>query len=98
MAVYIANTLDADFCVAALKEALAKYGNPSIFNTDQGCQFTSQALKDAEVKISMDCKGPWMDNIVIERLWRSLKYECICLHVFEMDSEAREGIDNWIKR
>lgn len=97
----LSNTLDADFCVAALKEALAKYGRPAIFNTDQGSQFTSfpftQALKDAEVKISMDSKGRWMDNIMIERLWRSLKYECIYLHAFETGSEARNGIDKWIR-
>lgn len=98
----LSNTLDADFCVEALKEALAKYGKPAIFNTDQGSQFTSfsftQVLKDAEVKISMDSKGRWMDNIMIERLWRSLKYECIYLHAFETGSEARKGIDKWIRR
>jgi putative transposase len=98
----LSNTLDADFCVEALKEALAKYGKPVIFNTDQGSQFTSflftQTLKDAGVKISMDSKGRWMDNIMIERLWRSLKYECIYLHAFETGSEARKGIDKWIRR
>lgn len=98
----LSNTLGADFCVEALKEALAKYGKPAIFNTDQGSQFTSfsftQVLKDAEVKISMDSKGRWMDNIMIERLWRSLKYECIYLHAFETGSEARKGIDKWIRR
>lgn len=98
----LSNTLGADFCVEALKEALAKYGKPAIFNTDQGSQFTSfsftQVLKDAEVKISMDSKGRWMDNIMIERLWRSLKYECIYLHAFQTGSEARKGIDKWIRR
>jgi putative transposase len=98
----LSNTLDADFCVAALSEALAKYGRPAIFNTDQGSQFTSfeftQTLKDAEVKISMDSKGRWMDNVMIERLWRSLKYECIYLNAFETGSEARKGIGNWIRR
>jgi putative transposase len=98
----LSNTLDADFCVEALKEALAKYGKPAIFNTDQGSQFTSfsftQVLKDADVKISMDSKGRWMDNIMIERLWRSLKYECIYLHAFETGSEVRKGIDTWIRR
>jgi putative transposase len=98
----LSNTLDADFCVEALKEALAKYGKPVIFNTDQGSQFTSflftQTLKYAGVKISMDSKGRWMDNIMIERLWRSLKYECIYLHAFETGSEARKGIDKWIRR
>lgn len=98
----LSNTLDTDFCVAALEEAMAKYGKPAVFNTDQGCQFTSfeftQVLKDAGVKISMDSKGRWMDNIMIERLWRSLKYECIYLHAFETGSETREGINKWIRR
>ena len=98
----LSNTLDADFCVAALKEALAKYGKPAVFNTDQGSQFTSfdftQTLRDADVKISMDSKGRWMDNIMIERLWRSLKYECIYLNAYETGSEARKGIGDWIRR
>ena len=71
----LSNTLEADFCVAALKEALARFGTPDVFNTDQGCQFTSldftEVLKDAGVRISMDSKGRWMDNVMIERLWRS---------------------------
>ena len=96
----LSNTLDADFCVAALEESLTRYGNPDIFNTDQGCQFTSfeftQVLKDADVKISMDGKGRWMDNVMIERLWRSMKYECVYLNAFETGSEAREGIGNWV--
>ena len=98
----LSNTLDADFCVEALKEAMANYGKPAIFNTDQGSQFTSfefiQTLKNAEVKISMDSKGRWMDNVRIERLWRSLKYECVYLHAFETGSEVRKGIDKWIRR
>lgn len=98
----LSNTLDADFCVEALKEALAKYGKPAIFNTDQGSQFTSsdfiQELRDAKVDISMDSKGRWMDNVMIERLWRSLKYECVYLNAFETGSEARKGIDKWIRR
>jgi putative transposase len=96
------NTLDADFCVSALEEALVKYGRPGIFNTDQGCQFTSleftQTLKDAGVRISMDGKGRWMDNVMIERLWRTLKYGCVYLNAFETGSEAREGIGKWFKR
>ena len=96
----LSNTLDADFCTSALEDALAKYGIPDIFNTDQGCQFTSyeftQVLKNAGVKISMDGKGRWMDNVMIERLWRSLKYECVYLNAFETGSEARKGIGNWI--
>jgi putative transposase len=92
----LSNTMEADFCVAALEEALAKYGTPEIFNTDQGAQFTSFAftmtLKDAEVRISMDGRGRWMDNIFIERLWRSLKYECVFLNAFETGGAARDEI------
>jgi putative transposase len=98
----LSNTLDTDFCVSALKEALGKYGKPEIFNTDQGCQFTSvaftQTLKDAGVKISMDGRGRWMDNVMIERLWRTLKYDCIYLNTFETGSETRTGIEKWLRR
>ena len=97
----LSNTLEADFCVAALKEALQRFPKPLIFNTDQGSQFTSldfiQVLKDADIKISMDGKGRWMDSVMIERLWRSLKYECVYLHAFETGSEARRGIGSWIE-
>ena len=96
----LSNTLEADFCVAALREALAKFGTPEIFNTDQGSQFTSfeftELLKQAGIRISMDSKGRWMDNVMIERLWRSLKYECVYLHAFETGSEVRAGIGKWI--
>jgi putative transposase len=96
----LSNTMDTDFCVAALEEALARYGKPEIFNTDQGSQFTSddftKALEDAGIRISMDGKGRWMDNVMIERLWRSLKYECIYLHAFEAASEVRQGLKSWI--
>jgi putative transposase len=96
----LSNTLEADFCVAALKEALAEYGPPEIFNTDQGSQFTSGdwtcELKEAKVQISMDGKGRWIDNRMIERLWRSLKYECVYLRAFETGSQAREGIGHWL--
>ncbi len=92
--------MDADFCVTALEEAIARFGKPDIFNTDQGSQFTSFAfpnpLKDADIRISMDGRGRWMDNVFIERLWRSLKYECIFLNAFETGSEARTGIGSWI--
>jgi putative transposase len=98
----LSNTQDADFCVAAMEEALQRYGKPEIFNTDQGSQFTSYAftsvLKDAGIKISMDGKGRWMDNVMIERLWRSLKYECIYLNAFETGSEVRQGIGRWMNR
>ena len=96
----LSNTLEADFCVEALKEALAKHGRPEIFNTDQGSQFTSaswiEVLSDAKIKISMDGKGRWIDNRMIERLWRSLKYECVYLHAFEKGSEAKAGIGKWL--
>jgi putative transposase len=96
----LSNTMDAGFCVAALEEALARFGKPEIFNTDQGSQFTSQAftsvLRDAEVRISMDGRGRWMDNVFIERLWRSLKYECVYLHAFETGPELRVGLGRWI--
>jgi putative transposase len=97
----LSNSLDAEFCVAALEDALATHGTPEIFNTDQGSQFTSveftQVLKDAHVRISMDGKGRWMDNVMIERLWRSLKYECVYLHAFETGIEAKKGIERWIR-
>ena len=92
--------MDTDFCVAALEEALAKHDKPVIFNTDQGSQFTSFAftnvLRENEIRISMDGRGRWLDNVFIERLWRSLKYECVYLNAFETGSEARAGIGRWI--
>lgn len=98
----LSNALDADFCVAALEEALARYGKPDIFNTDQGSQFTSlyftETLRESGIKISMDGKGCWMDNVMIERLWRSLKYECIFLHAYETGSEVRSGLHKWFER
>jgi len=97
----LSNTMDVQFCVDALEEALARYGNPNIFNTDQGSQFTSWAwthcLKQAGVRISMDGKGRFLDNIFIERLWRSLKYECVFLHAFTGGYDARTGIGRWIE-
>jgi putative transposase len=96
----ISNTLEADFCVEALNEAIHKFGAPEIMNTDQGSQFTSFAwtdrLKRVGSRISMDGKGRCMDNIFIERLWRSLKYECVYLHAWETGSQARNGIGRWI--
>jgi putative transposase len=96
----LSNTMDVGFCLEALDEAMARYGKPEIFNTDQGSQFTSldftAKLKDAEIKISMDGRGRWIDNRFIERLWRSLKYECVYLNAFETGSEARYGIGRWI--
>ncbi len=96
----VSNTLEADFCVAALEEAIARFGRPAIFNTDQGSQFTSLAftkvLADAGIRISMDGRGRWMDNVFIEWLWRSLKYECVYLHAFETGSDLRAGLAGWI--
>ena len=92
----LSNTLSTDFCVDALQEALTKYGAPEIFNTDQGAQFTSgpwlKALQDAGVKISMDGKGRWIDNVFIERLWRTVKYEEVYLHAYRDGREARKRL------
>jgi putative transposase len=97
----ISNTLEADFCVAALNEAIHKFGPPEIMNTDQGSQFTSFAwtdrLRRSTIRISMDGKGRFLDNIFVERLWRSMKYECVYLHAWETGSEARAGIGNWME-
>jgi putative transposase len=96
----LSNTLEADFCVAALEDAIAEYGIPGIFNTDQGSQFTSSAftdvLEDNHIKISMDGKGAWMDNVFIERLWWSLKYECVYINEFEDVRSLKKGLDEWI--
>lgn len=97
----ISNTLDTHFCVEALEEALDNYPHPEIFNTDQGSQFTSfdftNTLKENKIKISMDGKGRWRDNVFIERLWKSLKYECVYPKAFENGIEARKEIRDWLK-
>ena len=97
---FATHTLESSFCVEALDEALDRYGPPEIFNTDQGSQFTSLAftdvLKDAGIHIAMDGKGRWMDNVFIERLWRSLKYEQVYLAEYATGSNARAGIGWWI--
>jgi len=97
----ISNTLEAAFCVDALNEAIHKFGPPEIMNTDQGSQFTSFAwtdrLRRSGVRISMDGKGRFLDNIFVERLWRSLKYECVYLHAWETGSEAKAGVRKWIE-
>lgn len=97
----ISNTMETSFCVEALEEAIENYGAPEIFNTDQGSQFTSydftNVLKENNIKISMDGKGRWMDNVFIERLWRSLKYECVYLKAFETGQQARREISSWLK-
>ncbi len=96
----LSNTMDADFCVRALEEAIARYGSPEIFNADQGSQFTSFAftgtLKQAGTKISMDGKGRWMDNVFIERLWRSLKYEEVYLKAYDSVSVACASIGRYL--
>ena len=96
----LSNTMDGSFCASALEEALARFGKPDIFNTDQGSQFTSAAftgtLAAAGVRISMDGRGRWMDNVFIERLWRSLKYEDIYLKGYADGGEAKAGIASWI--
>jgi len=93
-------TMEAAFCVEALEEALARHGKPEIFNTDQGSQFTSHeftsVLTAADVSISMDGKGAWRDNVFVERVWRSVKYEEVYLRAYESVSEARSSIDRYL--
>ena len=95
----LSNTLDAEFCVDALEEALSK-GRPEIFNTDQGSQFTSDAftgmLQEHDIQISMDGKGRYLDNIFVERLWRSVKYEEVYLKAYENVGEAKAGIGAYL--
>jgi putative transposase len=95
----ISNTLDSAFCVDALKEAIAKYGCPDIFNTDQGSQFTAEAftniLQSKGIAISMDGKGRWRDNVFIERLWKSVKYEDIYLKAYASMKEVKNGLANY---
>jgi putative transposase len=95
----VSNTMDVEFCIEALEEALSRFGRPEIFNTDQGSQFTSPrftgVLAEAGARISMNGRGRWMDNVFIERLWRSLKYECVYLHAFETGAELRDGLSRW---
>jgi putative transposase len=93
------STMASDFCVAALEDAINRYGVQGIFNTDQGSQFTSydftRTLKEAGTRISMDGTGRWMDNIFIERLWRSLKWECVYLRELESESRTRAELGKW---
>jgi putative transposase len=95
----LSNTLDADFCVSALEEAIRLHGRPEIFNTDQGSQFTSHAftktLEDNDIRISMDGRGNFRDNIFIERLWWTVKYQYLFLHAFDNGTELRRGLKNW---
>ena len=97
----ISNTLDSRFCVEALKEALRKYGKPAIFNTDQGAQFSARTftsvLEQHDVRISMDGKGRWIDNVFIERFWRSLKYEEVYLYAYDDLRQAKQRIKRYIR-
>jgi putative transposase len=98
----LSNTLDTSFCTEALEEAISRYGTPQLFNTDQGSQFTSDdftgILKKHDVKISMDGKGRWMDNVFIERLWKSVKYQDVYLKAYSSISEVRKGLTTWFDR
>ena len=95
----LSNTLTADFCCEAVEEAIARFGKPEIFNTDQGSQFTGSEfvglLQGHKIRISMDGKGCWRDNVFVERLWRSVKYEEVYLHAYESVSEARAGLTRY---
>ena len=97
----VSNVMDTDFCIEALNEAIDRYGEPEIFNSDQGAQFTSNAftdvLKQHEIRISMDGKGRWVDNVFIERLWRSVKYEEVYLHAYDSLTEARNGLKKYFQ-
>jgi putative transposase len=97
----VSNTLDSDFCIEALEEALERFGAPEIFNTDQGAQFTSEAftgvLKSHGIAISMDGKGRWVDNVFVERLWRSVKYEDVYLRAYETPSQLRAGLTRYFR-
>jgi len=96
----LSNTLTTDFCMEAVQEAIHRYGAPEIFNTDQGSQFTSleftQLLKDNGIAISMDGKGCWRDNVFVERLWKSIKYEEVYLRAYETVGAARSGIGRYL--
>jgi len=97
----LSNTMTTDFCIEAVEEAIARYGVPEIFNTDQGSQFTSMEftglLKQHDIAISMDGKGCWRDNVFVERLWRSIKYEEVYLHAYDTVTAARQGLDRYIR-
>jgi len=96
----LSNTLDSSFCIEALQEAFKRFGQPEIFNTDQGAQFTADAfttlLRKRDIAISMDGKGRCLDNVFVERLWRSLKYEEVYLHAYDTVAEARAGIGRYL--
>lgn len=95
----LSTTMDTDFCVEALQEAIERYGCPEIFNTDQGSQFTSEdftgVLKSHDIKISMDGKGRWVDNVFVERLWRSVKYEEVYLKAYDSVANAKASLSRY---
>lgn len=97
----LSNTMATDFCIEAVEEAIARFGAPEIFNTDQGSQFTSMEftglLKQHGIRISMDGKGCWRDNVYVERLWRTIKYEEVYLHAYDTVAAAREGLGRYIR-
>jgi putative transposase len=97
----LSNSLDSSFCVDALEEALYRYGKPEIFNSDQGSQYTSDVFTDVlkvnKIRISMDGKGAWRDNVFVERLWRSVKYEEVYLNAYESMQHAKTRLKNWIE-
>jgi putative transposase len=97
----LSNTLTTDFCIEAVQEAMNRYARPEIFNTDQGCQFTSidftELLKDNGIQISMDGKGCWRDNVFVERLWKSVKYEEVYLHAYDTVNDAKRGLEKYFK-
>jgi putative transposase len=97
----LSNTLTTDFCLEAVEESLQRYGTPEIFNTDQGSQFTSQEFVDLiqghGIQVSMDGKGRWVDNVFVERLWKSVKYEEVYLHAYDSVSQARQGLQSYFK-
>jgi len=96
----LSNSLTTDFCIEAVEEAIARHGRPEIFNTDQGCQFTScdfvTLLQSHRIRISMDGKGCWRDNVFVERLWKTIKYEEVYLHAYDSVSEARQALCRYI--
>jgi putative transposase len=96
----LSNSLTTDFCIEAVEEAIQRYGTPEIFNTDQGSQFTSQEfvglIQGHGIQVSMDGKGRWVDNVFVERLWKSVKYEEVYLHAYDSVSQAREGLQRYL--
>lgn len=97
----LSNSLTTDFCIEAVEDALQRHGKPKIFNTDQGSQFTSQQfvnlIQGHGIQISMDGKGRWVDNVLVERLWKSVKYEEVYLHAYDSVSQARQGLQSYLK-